>query len=199
MSTADTHPHNRPAPEGEGGSPLEAVKSGGVDFPPKLFAPIALSAVANPALVTITMASRLCYGMADEDILPPALRKAPTRRRTPRAGIAFVSALTIGLVSTGGIEGLGEATSFLLACVPVVVNIAVLVLRGDRTDHRHFRTPTARPALGALTSPTLASPLTNQRSGVYVHVGVLLLAGIGLRAADKAVLTARGKSGPALT
>lgn len=76
-----------------------------------------------------------------------------------------------------------------------VVNIAVLVLRKDRVDHRHFRTPTALPVLGAITSLILASPLADRGSDVYVRAGVLLLIGIGLWVVNKAVMTAREKSG----
>ncbi|WP_371623849.1 APC family permease [Streptomyces sp. NBC_01116] len=180
---------------GSSGPLLEVVKAGGVDFPPKLFALIALFAVTNSALINIMMASRLCYGMANERILPPAMGKVLAGRRTPWVGIVFVSLLAIGLVSTGEIEGLGDTTSFLLLCVFAVVNIAVLVLRKDRVDHRHFRTPTALPVLGAITSLILASPLADRGSDVYVRAGVLLLIGIGLWVVNKAVMTAREKSG----
>ncbi len=173
---------------------LEVVKAGGVDFPPKLFALIALFAVTNSALINIMMASRLCYGMANERILPPAMGKV-LACCTPWVGIVFVSLLAIGLVSTGEIEGLGDTTSFLLLCVFAVVNIAVLVLRKDRVDHHHFRTPTALPVLGALTSLILASPLADRGSDVYVRAGILLLIGIGLWVLNKAVMTAREKSG----
>lgn len=171
------------------------MRAGGVDFPPKLFALIALFAVTNSALINIMMASRLCYGMANERILPPAMGKVLAGRRTPWVGIVFVSLLAIGLVSTGEIEGLGDTTSFLLLCVFAVVNIAVLVLRKDRVDHHHFRTPTALPVLGALTSLILASPLADRGSDVYVRAGILLLIGIGLWVLNKAVMTAREKSG----
>ncbi|MFD7748526.1 APC family permease [Streptomyces sp. NPDC059698] len=174
---------------------LEVVKAGGVDFPPKLFALIALFAVTNSALINIMMASRLCYGMANERILPPAMGKVLAGRRTPWTGIVFVSALAIGLVSTGEIEGLGDTTSFLLLCVFALVNSAVLVLRKDRVEHRHFRTPTALPVLGALTSLVLASPLADRGADVYVRAGVLLLIGIGLWAVNRAVMTARERSG----
>ncbi|WP_432078121.1 APC family permease [Streptomyces sp. YPW6] len=183
---------------GSSGPLLEVVKAGGVDFPPKLFALIALFAVTNSALINIMMASRLCYGMAAERILPPVMGKVLARRRTPWVGIVFVSALAIGLVSTGEIEGLGDTTSFLLLCVFAVVNIAVLVLRRDPVDHHHFRTPTALPVLGALSSLVLASPLADRGADVYVRAGVLLLVGAALWALNKAVMNAREKSGAAV-
>ncbi|MBT2396803.1 APC family permease [Streptomyces sp. ISL-100] len=173
---------------------LEVVKAGGVDFPPKLFALIALFAVTNSALINIMMASRLCYGMANERILPRGMGRVLSRRRTPVVGIVFVSLLAIGLVSTGEIEGLGDTTAFLLLCVFAVVNVAVLVLRRDRVAHQHFRTPTALPVLGAITALILASPLADRPADVYIRAGVLLLIGIGLWAINKAVMKARGES-----
>lgn len=180
--------------ETSSGPLLEVVKAGGIDFPPRLFALIALFAVTNSALINIMMASRLCYGMANERILPPTMGRVLARRRTPWVGIVFVTVLAVGLVSTGEIEGLGDTTSFLLLCVFAVVNIAVLVLRKDRVEHRHFRAPTALPVLGAVTSLILASPLADRAADVYIRAGILLLIGIGLWAVNKAVMSAREKA-----
>ncbi|MET9430086.1 APC family permease [Streptomyces sp. NPDC003036] len=180
--------------EKSSGPLLEVVKAGGLDFPPKAFALIALFAVTNSALINIMMASRLCYGMANERILPRAMGRVLAGRRTPVVGIVFVALLAIGLVSTGEIEGLGDTTAFLLLCVFAVVNIAVLVLRRDRVGHAHFRTPTALPVLGAVTSLILASPLADRDADVYIRAGVLLAIGIGLWAVNKVVMRARGEA-----
>ncbi|ANJ05597.1 APC family permease [Streptomyces parvulus] len=179
--------------EDSSGPLLEVVKAGGLDFPPKLFALIALFAVTNSALINIMMASRLCYGMANERILPRALGRVLPRRRTPVVGIVFVSLLAIGLVSTGEIAGLGDTTAFLLLCVFAVVNIAVLVLRRDPVEHRHFRTPTVLPVLGAIASLALASPLADRPADVYIRAGVLVAVGIGLWVLNKTVMKARGE------
>ena len=180
--------------ENSSGPLLEVVKAGGLDFPPKLFALIALFAVTNSALINIMMASRLCYGMANERILPRGMGRVLAGRRTPVAGIVFVSLLAIGLVSTGEIAGLGDTTAFLLLCVFAVVNIAVLVLRRDRVEHKHFRTPTALPVLGAITALILASPLADRPADVYIRAGVLLAIGIGLWALNKLVMKVRGEA-----
>ncbi|MGA5008497.1 APC family permease [Streptomyces koyangensis] len=178
---------------GSDGPLLEVVKAGGVQFPPQLFALIALFAVTNSALINLMMASRLCYGMANERILPRAMGRVLPKRRTPVVGIVFVTLLALGMVLTGEIEGLGDTTAFLLLCVFAVVNIAVLVLRKDRVDHPHFRTPTALPVLGALTALILASPLADRPADVYIRAGVLILLGIGLWLLNKLAL--RGERG----
>jgi amino acid transporter len=179
--------------EGSTGPLLEVVKASGLDFPPKLFALIALCAVTNSALINIMMASRLCYGMANERILPRAMARVLPERRTPVVGIVFVSVIAVALVSTGQIEGLGDTTSFLLLCVFAVVNVAVLVLRRDRVEHQHFKAPTVVPVLGAVTSLILASPLADRAAEIYVRAGILLALGIVLWVVNKAVIKARGE------
>ncbi|MCX4511298.1 APC family permease [Streptomyces sp. NBC_01619] len=177
--------------ETSSGPLLEVVKAGGVDFPPKLFALIALFAVTNSALINIMMASRLCYGLANEKVLPRGMGRVLPKRRTPVNGIIFVTVIAIGLVSTGEIEGLGDTTAFLLLCVFTVVNVAVLVLRKDHVEHSHFRTPTILPVLGAITSVILASPLSERGSDVYIRAGVLVAIGIVLWAVNKAWMKVR--------
>lgn len=177
--------------ESSSGPLLEVVKAGGVEFPAKLFALIALFAVTNSALINIMMASRLCYGLANERVLPKAMGKVHPRRRTPVTGIVFVTVLAIGLVSTGEIEGLGDTTSFLLLCVFAVVNVAVLVLRRDPVDHAHFRTPTVLPVLGAITALALASPLADRAADVYIRAGVLIAVGVLLWGLNKLFLRMR--------
>ncbi|HWM40065.1 MAG TPA: APC family permease [Streptomyces sp.] len=176
--------------EKSSGPLLEVVKAGGVSFPPELFAVIALFAVSNSALINIMMASRLCYGMANERILPTFMGKVLPVRRTPVVGIVFVSLLAVALVSTGEIEGLGDTTSFLLLCVFAVVNVAVLVLRKDPVEHDHFRTPTVLPVVGAIATGILASPLADRETDVYVRAGLLVLLGIVLWALNKGALKA---------
>ncbi|GAB2764619.1 hypothetical protein GCM10027072_74140 [Streptomyces bullii] len=75
-----------------------------------------------------------------------------------------------------------------------VVNVAVLVLRRDRVEHRHFRTPTALPVLGAITALVLASPLADRSADVYIRAGVLLAIGIGLWAVNRVVMKVRGEA-----
>ncbi|TDD39132.1 APC family permease [Nonomuraea terrae] len=166
--------------EGSSGPLLEVVKAGGLNFPPQLFAAIAMFAVANSALINMMMASRLVYGLANERVVPSGLGWVDPRRRTPVVGILFTTALAIALISTGEIRGLGDTTAFLLLCVFTVVNVAVLVLRKDEVDHAHYRTPTVFPVVGAVLAFVLASPLTGRPADVYIRAGLLLLVGLVL-------------------
>jgi APA family basic amino acid/polyamine antiporter len=65
-----------------------------------------------------------------------------------------------------------------LLCVFTVVNVAVLVLRRDPVEHKHFKTPTIVAVLGAITCAFLAGPWTGRDPVQYKIAGVLL--GIGV-------------------
>jgi amino acid transporter len=178
--------------EKSSGPLLEVVKAGGLDFPPKLFALIALVAVTNTALINMLMASRLVYGMSREGIVPRLLGRVHDGRRTPFVAIIFTTLIGFGLVSTSKVEDLGDTTSLLLLCVFAVVNVAVLVLRREPSDHEHYRTPTALPVLGVITCVVLASPFVGREASVYVTTGILLAIGVLLWLVNRAFV---GKSG----
>src|SRR5690606_21535138 len=80
---------------------LEVVKVAGFTFPPKLFALIALLAVSNTALMNMIMASRLVYGMARENVVPPIFAIVHPARSTPWVAILFTVAIAVALVATG--------------------------------------------------------------------------------------------------
>ena len=159
---------------------LEVVKVAGLPFPPKLFALIALFAVANTALMNMIMASRLVYGMACQRVVPAMFANVHPARRTPWVAILFTTAIAAVLVATGDIGGLAETTVLLLLCVFALVNVSVLVLRHDRVDHEHFRAPTWMAVLGVLVCLILALPITGRDTAGYVRVGVLIAIGVVL-------------------
>ncbi len=105
-------------------------------------------------------------------------------RRTPYAGILFSTLLAVMLVLTVStvlpeetIAALGGTTALLLLTVFGLVNISVLVLRGEPGQEGHYRTPTALPVIGALTSFALVSPLA-QPTENYAIAGGLLAIGL---------------------
>jgi basic amino acid/polyamine antiporter, APA family len=165
---------------GEGETPLlKVVQAGAPNFPLELFGFITMFAVANSALINMLMASRLVYGMSRERVLPPVLGKVHSTRRTPYVAIGFTTLLAFALITfVGEVPALGGTTALLLLCVFAVVNIAVLVLRRDRVDHKHFRTPTFLPILGALSCAFLAGPWTGRNPVQYEIAGILI--GIGI-------------------
>ena len=157
---------------------LEVVKMGTLPIPLLLFSVIALFAVSNGALINLIMASRLLYGMADQDVMPSVFSKVHPTTRTPWVSIIFtVSIVVILLFFGGGLEALASATVVLLLSVFVLVNAAALMLRNDRVEHEHFRAPIVLPILGILVSLAL---LTQQDGSTFLLVGILLLGGVVL-------------------
>ncbi|TAJ34314.1 APC family permease [Bosea sp. (in: a-proteobacteria)] len=165
---------------GEGETPLlKVVQAGAPNFPLWIFGFITMFAVANSALINMLMASRLVYGMSREHVLPPFLGKVHETRRTPYVAIGFTTLLAFALITfVGEVPALGGTTALLLLCVFTVVNIAVLVLRKDKVEHGHFRTPTILPVVGALACAFFAGPWTGRDPVQYQIAGILL--GIGI-------------------
>ncbi|WNV82083.1 APC family permease [Umezawaea sp. Da 62-37] len=162
------------------GALLKVVTVGAPGFPLWLFSLIGLFAVINSALINMLMASRLLYGMSNEKIIPKFFGTVHPARRTPWISIVFTSGIAVILVSFVDIAALGGTTSLLLLIVFAVVNVAVLVLRKEKADHKHFRAPTVVPVLGAITCAFLASPLSGRPWADYRIALYLLAAGVVL-------------------
>ena len=106
-----------------------------------IFPFITMFAVANSALINMLMASRLLYGMANQDVLPRVARRGACQgRRTPWVSIIFTTLIAFGLIIA--VTKCMDEDSIALARWhhrPAaarrvhVVNIAVLVLRRTRS------------------------------------------------------------------
>ncbi len=156
---------------------LAVVAATGVPIPELVFGAIALIAVANGALLTMIMASRLTFGMAHQGLLPPVLGRVLPGRRTPWVAIVATTVVAMGLTLLGDLALLAETVVLLLLFVFISVNVAVLVLRRDRVEHRHFRVWTAVPVLGVASCVLL---LTQQSPAVWLFGGILLAVGVVL-------------------
>jgi amino acid transporter len=156
---------------------LQVVQSTGFGVPDWLFGLIALIAVANGALLTMIMASRLAFGMAEQSLLPPVLGKVLPRRRTPWVAIIVTTLAAGALTMTGDLGSLAETVVLLLLFVFISTNAAVLVLRKDNVEHKHFRVPTLIPYL-ALASCVLL--LFQQGPEIWLRAGILLAIGLVL-------------------
>jgi APA family basic amino acid/polyamine antiporter len=158
---------------------LEVVRVGAAWFPLTLFSFIAMCAVTNTSLINLMMASRLIYGMAREQVVPPVFASVHSRRRTPWVGIVFTTVLALGLASWGGVAALGGTTALLLLCVFTIVNVSVLVLRRRPVAHDHYRAPTICPILGLVSCAYLASPWARDPSQFVQYKIAAVLLGIG--------------------
>jgi len=156
---------------------LSVVEASGVAIPSWLFSLIALIAVANGALLTMIMASRLTYGMAEQGLLPRALARVLPRRRTPWVAILATSLVAMLLTLVGDLSLLAETVVLLLLFVFLSANVSVLVLRRDRVDHPHFRVWTFVPVLGIASCVLL---LSQQSLTVWIFGVILLAVGVVL-------------------
>lgn len=156
---------------------LAVVEATGVGIPSWLFSLIALIAVANGALLTMIMASRLTYGMSEQGLLPSVLGKVLPGRRTPWIAILATTLVAMLLTLVGDLATLAETVVLLLLFVFLSANVSVLVLRRDRVEHRHFRVWTFVPVLGIGSCILL---LTQQSGTVWLFGAVLLVIGLAL-------------------
>jgi basic amino acid/polyamine antiporter, APA family len=144
---------------------LDVVKVGAPGVPiDDIFPFLTVFAVGNTALINMLMASRLVYGLAKQEVLPPVLGKVLPGRRSPWTAIVFTTVLAMGLITyvrtqsdSDIVSALAGTTGLLLLCVFAVVNVTCLVLRRDDTG-RGFRAPTAVPVVGAIVSTALVGP-----------------------------------------
>lgn len=153
---------------------LAVVAAAGVGVPDWLFSAVALVAVANGALLTMIMSSRLAYGMAEHGLLPGVLSRVLPQRRTPWVAIVATTAVAMLLTLVGDLSTLAETVVLLLLIVFISTNVAVLVLRRDTVEHPHFRVWTFVPVLGVASCILL---LTQQTAKVWLFAAILIAVG----------------------
>lgn len=163
--------------EDSSGPLLAVVAATGVGVPNWVFSVIALIAVANGALLTMIMSSRVTFGMAEQGLLPSVFGRVLSKRRTPWVAIVSTTGVAMILASVGDLATLAQTVVLLLLFVFISTNVAVLVLRRDTVEHDHFRVWTAIPVLGVLSCIGL---LTQQDGLVWLFGAILLAVGVGL-------------------
>jgi APA family basic amino acid/polyamine antiporter len=129
-----------------------AVGSGGADT----VALIALVATANTTLLCITASSRLVYGMARQDALPPTAGRI-SARGVPWLAVALAMGGAALVALLGDIALVASVTDFAVYLVFIAVNVVVIVLRYRQPRRfRPFRVPLS---VGPVPLPTLAGLL----------------------------------------
>ncbi|WP_349269428.1 amino acid permease [Mycolicibacterium parafortuitum] len=156
---------------------LDVVAASGVGVPDWLFSLVALIAVANGALLTMIMSSRLTFGMSEQGLLPGVFARVLPKRRTPWVAILATTAVAMALTLVGDLSMLAETVVLLLLFVFLSANVSVLVLRRDRVEHDHFRVWTFVPVLGIASCVLL---LSQQSAQVWLLAGALLAVGVVL-------------------
>lgn len=181
------------APQADGSSAplLDVVAASPVGVPAEAFAVVALVAVANGALLTMIMASRLTYGMAREGLLPSVLGRTAFVERgegrgTPAVAVVATTVVAGLLVATGDLATLAATVVMLLLVVFGAVNVAVLVLRRrpEEGESDHFRTWWPVPVLALATCVLLAA---QQPWEVWGRAAAMLAVGLVLYLATRLV------------
>ncbi|TYP86521.1 APC family permease [Blastococcus xanthinilyticus] len=181
---------------GSSGPLLAVVQAADAGIPDELFSLVALVAVANGALLTMIMASRLVFGMAEQRLLPRPLGRVLPGRRTPWVAIVLTTAVAMGLTLVGDLGALANAVVLLLLLVFLSTNIAVLVLRRDRVEQEHFQAPAVVPVL-AIASCLLL--LWQQEGRTWLLAGAELAVGVVLYLLARAPWWSSGESADAGT
>jgi len=163
------------------GALLEVVQLGPLAMSTKVFSAIGLLALANGALINMIMASRLLYGMAEEDVLPATFGRL-SKWRTPFVAIVFTTAISAALILTGDLGQLADTTVLLLLGVFIAVNVSVLILRRDPVSHDHFRVPSVLPVLGIVACLVVMSQVEGE---TFLRAGALLVLGLLLWALER--------------
>lgn len=110
----------------ESDAPMATLFAGLTGGSPAPIAAVAAIAMINGVLIQILMASRLLYGMAQEDIIRPKwLGAISRRRRTPVASTLAVAGAVSLLIIAVPIVRLAELTSYVTLGVFTVVNFSL--------------------------------------------------------------------------
>lgn len=136
-------------------APLLAVAAQAPWFSPKVFAGIALLAIANGVLLELIMLGRLLYGMARRGWLPDGLAAVSPRLRTPIRATLLGGAITFVLTVALPFISLVSITSTITLLVFTGVNLALWQLHRSRPRASGFRVPGFVPPVAALANLAL--------------------------------------------
>lgn len=120
---------------------------------PEIIITVGIVATLNGALVQIIMASRVLYGLAQQEALPKVLGHVHPRTRTPVVATVIVAAAVLSLALWLPIEALAEVTSVVALVIFLLVNLAlILIKRRDPQPHDLWTIPRTVPVAGVLAS-----------------------------------------------
>lgn len=142
-------------------APLALVFANAPQIARDAFAVIAVVATVNGILIQIIMASRVIFGLASRGHLPRQLARISPHTRTPIVATTLVVVAIVLLTQALPITALAERTSQIVLAVFVLVNLALLRLKGQTKVqfNTHFTVPRAVPILGVLTSLALLTTM----------------------------------------
>jgi APA family basic amino acid/polyamine antiporter len=149
----------------------------------------AIVGMTSVILMSILGQPRIFLAMAEDGLLPPAMKKVHPKYRTPHIATAIAVIVAAAFAGLFPLTVLGELISVGILLAFTVVCIGVLVLRYTKPDqHRPFRVPFAPVTcvLGAIVCLGLSSTLflqegTTFRVLVWSAIGFLIYGVYGYR------------------
>ena len=138
----------------QAGAPLSIVYTKVAGLPSHAISAIAIIAILNTVIIQIIMASRVCYGMATQGILPSVLAKVHPRTQTPVVATVLIIAISLVFALAFPLQYLAEATSRIILVVSCLVNAALVCLKWKRipAPRGAFIVPIWVPVLGFVVS-----------------------------------------------
>ncbi len=144
-----------PAELAQSDAPLAAVYEAATGQSPWFISIISMFAVINGALIQIIMCSRICYGLAQEKLLPRQLGALHPKTQTPINATVLVSIIIVFAALSLSIETLARFTTTILLFVFILVNAALVQVKlQDGPPVGSISVPIIVPVLGILASAT---------------------------------------------
>ena len=135
-------------------APLSLVYRTLTGASPALIGVIAIFATMNTILVLLIMASRVVYGMANQDTMPKVFARVNPITRTPVIATIAIVAATILLAVANPLERLADLASQTILIIWALVNTALLLIkyRNEPADEKVFVVGAWVPAAGLIFS-----------------------------------------------
>jgi basic amino acid/polyamine antiporter, APA family len=147
----------------------------------------AIAGMTSVILMSMLGQPRIFLAMAEDGLLPPAMRKVHEKYRTPHVATAITTVLAAAIAGLFPLNILGELISMGILLAFTVVCIGVLVLRFTQPGlHRPFRVPWAPVTcvLGAVICGGITKFLpdgTWRLFGIWSIIGFSIYAFYGFR------------------
>jgi APA family basic amino acid/polyamine antiporter len=137
-------------------APMTLVFSRLTTAPAFIITIIGISAAINGGLAHIIMGSRMLYGMAKRGWIHEELAKVQANTRTPVVATLVIAITTTVIAIFMPLEMLARATSLIVLCIFVLVNISLYIIKGRPQKRQStLRVPRWIPLMGAICSTCL--------------------------------------------
>ena len=137
-------------------APMTLVFSRLTTAPAFIITIIGISAAINGGLAHIIMGSRMLYGMAKRGWIHEELAKVQANTRTPVVATLVIAVTTTIIAIFMPLEMLARATSLIVLCIFVLVNISLYIIKGRPQKRQStLRVPRWIPLMGAICSTCL--------------------------------------------